>query len=167
MSDEEELKKAQFFYDFVSKIDPYVQQTSERLYKKVHESVAITSTLVPITFGLGYFISEKTQYSMIFAPIAISVISFFIATIQGINLLKSKWLVYVDPLILMRDHEKESLSLIINTSASSWADTINKNIETINSKENGFKWMLRFMIIGLLFLVIAFIIFVFNTLEFI
>jgi len=73
LSNGEELEKAQFFYDFVSKIDPYVQQTSDRLYKKVHESVAIASTLIPITFGLGYFISEKTQYSMIFLPIAISI----------------------------------------------------------------------------------------------
>lgn len=164
MSSEEELKKAQFFYDFVSKIDPYVQQTSERLYKKVHESVAIASTLIPITFGLGYFISERNQYSIVFLPIAVSIISFFFATIQGVNLLKSKWLVYVDPLILITDHQKKSLSFIINKSASSWADTINRNIETINSKEKGFKWMLRFVIAGLSFLVIAFVVFVSNTL---
>ena len=163
MSDKEDLKKAQFFYDFVSKIDPFVQQTSERLYKKVHESIAITSTLIPITFGLGYFISEKTQYSMVFLPIAVSIMSFFIATIQGINLLKSRWFVYVDPSILIRDHQKESLSFIITKSASSWSDTINRNIGTINSKEKGFKRMLHFMIIGLLVLVIAFVIFVFNT----
>ena len=129
--------------------------------------VAIASTLIPITFGLGYFISEKTQHYMIFLPIAISIISFFIATIKGINLLRSKWLVYVDPLTLIRDHQEESLSFIINKSASSWSDTINKNIETINSKEGGFKWMLYFMIIGLLFLIIAFVVFVFNTLGFV
>lgn len=162
----EELKKAQFFYDFVAKIDPYVKQTSDRLYKKVHESLTIASTLIPITFGLGYLVFEKSQYHLVFLPIAISIISFFIATIQGVNLLKSKWLIYIDPLIMIKDHQEKSLSFMINKTAATWAEAINNNIATINSQEKGFKWMLRFVNCGLLFLVIAFLVFVFNTLGF-
>ena len=66
---------------------------------------------------------------------------------------------YPDPLIIMKDYQGESLSFIIDKSASSWADTINRNIKTMNSRESGFRWMLRFIISGLRFLVIAFIVF--------
>lgn len=163
---DEELKKAQFFYDFVSNINPNVQQTSERLYKKVHESMTVASALIPITFGLGYFISERTQYSSVFLLAAVSIISFFLATIEGVDLLRTKWLVYPDPLIIMKDYQGESLSFIIDKSASSWADTINRNIKTVNSKESGFRWMLRFIISGLLFLVIAFIVFALSMLGY-
>ena len=156
MSDEE-LKKAQFFFDFVAKTDHITEQSNERVLKKTHGVLTLASALVPIVFGLGYFVLSQTKQQVAVVPIFLSLILFLLAIARGIFLLKPKQFFYVDVLKLIEKYKDEPLSVIINKSAVSWADIVNDNQTVINSREKGINQMLILIALGLILLAIAFL----------
>lgn len=157
MSDEE-LKKAQFFFDFVAKADNVTEQSNERLLKKIHGVLTLASTLVPVVVGLGYFVLSQTKQQATVIPIFLSLILFLLAITRGIILLKPKQLVHMDVLKLIENYKDKPLSYIVNISAVSWADMVNDNQKLINSKEKGINQMLILIASGLILLAIAFLI---------
>lgn len=156
MSDEE-LKKAQFFFDFVAKADHITEQSNERVLKKIHGVLTLASTLVPVVFGLGYFVLSQTKQQATVIPIFLSLILFLVAIARGIFLLKPKQFFYLDVLKLIEKYKDETLTFIINKSAVSWADIVNDNQTLINSKEKGINQMLILITLGLILLAVAFL----------
>jgi len=156
MSDEE-LKKAQFFFDFVAKADHITEQSNERVLKKTHGVLTLASTLVPVVFGLGYFVLSQTKQQATVIPIFLSLILFLVAIARGTFLLKPKQFFYVDVLKLIEKYKDETLTFIINKSAVSWADIVNDNQTLINSKEKGINQMLILITLGLILLAVAFL----------
>jgi len=156
MSDEE-LKKAQFFFDFVAKADHITEQSNERVLKKIYGVLTLASTLVPVVFGLGYFVLSQTKQQATVIPIFLSLILFLVAISRGIFLLKPKQFFYVDVLKLIEKYKDETLTFIINISAVSWADIVNDNQTLINSKEKGINQMLILITSGLILLAVAFL----------
>jgi len=156
MSDEE-LKKAQFFFDFVVKADRITEQSNERVLKKIHGVLTLASTLIPIVFGLGYFVLTQTKEWKIFSPIFASLVIFLLAIARGILLLKPKQFFYVDVLELINKYKNEALPFIINKSAVTWADIINHNHSVINSREKGINQMLMLIALGFIVLTVTFL----------
>ena len=156
MSDEE-LKKAQFFFDFAAKADQITEQSNERVLKKIHGVLTLASTLVPVVFGLGYFVLSQTKQQVTVIPIFLSLILFLLAIARGIFLLKPKQFFYVDVLKLIEKYKDETLSFIINKSAVSWADIVNDNQTVINSREKGINQMFMLIALGLILLAVAFL----------
>ena len=154
---EEELKKARFFFDFVAKIDHTTEKTNERLSKKIHGSLTVLSGIIPLLFGFGYFILSNTKQWTVFTLLFLSVVLFLLALIRGILLLKPKWFLYVDALEMITKYKDEPLSNLINKTAATWADTLNHNISVINSRERGLSQMLILIAIGLIILIITFL----------
>jgi hypothetical protein len=154
---DEELKKAQFFFDFVAKADHKTEQSNERVLKKIHGVLTLASTLVPVVFGLGYFVLSQTKQQATAIPIFLSLILFLVAIARGIFLLKPKQFFYLDVLKLIEKYKDETLTFIINKSAVSWADIVNDNQTLINSKENGINQMLILITLGLILLAVAFL----------
>ena len=155
---EEEIRKAQFFFDFVAKSDDVTELSNERVTKKIHEVLTLASTLVPVVFGLGYFIISQTKQQVTVIPIFLSLIVFLLAIIKGVFLLKPKQLFHMDVLKLIEKYKDETLDYIINISAISWADMVNDNQIIINSKEKGINQMFILIALGLIVLAVAFFI---------
>jgi hypothetical protein len=156
MSDEE-LKKAQFFFDLVVKSDHIAEQSNEHVLKKIYGVLTLASGLIPLVFGLGYFVLTQTKEQVIFFPIFVSLVIFLLAMARGILLLKPKWFLYVDVLDAINKYKGESLPYIINKSAVTWADTINHNHSVINSREKGISQMLILITLGFIVLVVTFL----------
>ena len=156
MSDEE-LKKARFFFDFVVEADHITGQSNERVLKKIHGVLTLASTMIPIVFGLGYFVLTQTKEWIVFFPIFVSLITFLSAIARGILLLKPKQFFYVNVLDLIDKYKDESLPFIINKSAVTWADIINHNHDVINSREKGINQMLMLIALGFIVLAITFL----------
>ena len=157
MSDEE-IKKAQFFFDFVKETDRITEQSNERVLRKIHGVLTLASTLVPVVFGLGYFVLSQTKQQVTVIPIFLSLILFLVAIARGIFLLNPKRFFYLDVLKLIEKYKDETLSFIINISAVSWADIVNENQTLINSREKGINQMFVLIALGLILLAIAFLI---------
>jgi len=156
MSDEE-LKKAQFFFDFVVKADHITAQSNERVLKKIHGVLTLASTMIPIVFGLGYFVLTQTREWIIFFPIFGSLVVFLLAIARGILLLKPKQFFYVNVLDLINKYKDNPLPFIINKSAVTWADIVNHNHDVINSREKGIKQMLILIALGFIVLAVTFL----------
>ena len=156
MSDEE-LKKAQFFFDFVAKVDHIAEKSNERLSKKIHGTLTVVSGMIPLVFGFGYFILAQTKEWVVFIPLFLSIIMFLLALVRGILLLKPKWFLYVDVLEIINKYKDEPLTYIINKSAVTWADTVNHNISVVNSREKGLSQILILVALGLIVLAVTFL----------
>jgi len=156
MSDEE-LKKAQFFFDFVVKADNITAQSNERVLRKIHGVLTLASALIPVVFGLGYFVLTQTKEWIVFSPIFVSLVMFLVAIARGILLLRPQHFFYVNVLDLINKYKDEPLSVIINKSAVTWADIINDNQDAINSREKGINQMLILIALGFIVLAIAFL----------
>ena len=156
--DEERLDKAKFFFEVVSKTDETIVQAHERLIKKVYQILGILSAIFPLVFGLGYFILDEKPVWYIFLLFSASLVTFVIALIQGLLLLRQKrWFEYVNPLKIVTKYKDKDLAFLINKYSATWADTINHNIQIINSYRFGLRNMLFLIILGLILLIEAFI----------
>lgn len=111
MSEEnEELTKAQFFYNYVEKISSILADAQDRLYTKVKDIITIIMALIPVLFGLGYFLMENnlqhnfnnttnsynnilqryigsTNFKFLMIPISLSLIFLAISIYIGIKIL--------------------------------------------------------------------------------
>lgn len=156
MSDEE-LRKAQFFFDFVAKADNITAQSSERVLKKIFGVLTLASATIPVVFGLGYFVLSQTKEWIVFLPILVSLVMFLAAIARGVLLLRPRLFFYVNVLDLIGKYKNEPLSVIINKSAVTWADIVNNNCDMINSRGKGVSQMLILIAVGFLVLAIAFL----------
>src|SRR5271157_3091756 len=156
MSSDEDLKKAQFFYELVRKAEETSTQANERNTTKVQIMLSVLSAVIPISTGIGYYILSNTFSVPFFLLFVSRLIFFIIATCRGVYLLESKWFRYVDVGLLMERYDKEPLSFIIYKIASTLHDANEKNIKIINASKTGLKQMVILTIAGLVMLTIAF-----------
>jgi cytochrome b561 len=156
MSSDEDLKKAEFFYELVTKAEETSTKANERNTTKVQIMLSVLSTVIPISTGIGYYILSNTFSIPFFLLFVFSLIFFIIATCRGVYLLESKWFRYVDVGLLMERYDKEPLSFIIYKIASTLHDANEKNIKTINASKTGLKQMVVLIIAGLVVLTVAF-----------
>jgi len=159
MSDtEDELIKAQFFFNYVEKLDSVIQRAQDGLYKKVKDTITVIITLITILFGLGYFFLKNEYSKYLLIPIGISLIFLSLSAVKGYHILWYNISIYDDPLYMIQTYHKESPSYVTLITASTWADAVNKNREFYNNKAKGYRWMLGLLGLGLSVLVLAFII---------
>ncbi len=84
-------------------------------------------------------------------------VSFTIALGKCIHLLDPKSFLYVDVRMLMERYDDKPLSFTVFKIASAWADAIDKNVQVTNSLCSGFRQVVFSILIGLCFLILAFI----------
>lgn len=156
-SEEKELEKARFFYDTVVKMDEISTEAYERNHAKIQMMLGVLSTIIPISTGVGYYILSNTFSIPFFLLFVCSLVSFIVALAKGILLLEPKWFLCVDVRMLMERYDKEPLSFIIFKIASTWDDTVSKNIKVINSLRSGLSGMIKWTLAGLFLLTLAFI----------
>jgi len=155
---QDELKKAKFFYDSVAKLDEISMRAYERSKEKIHIILGVLSTVIPLSTGVGYYILKDMFSFPFFVLFVLSLGSFVVALSRGVLLLEPKWFLYVDVKMLIQRYERKPLSYIIYKVASTWDDTIEKNISVINSLRSGIRQMVIMIIVGLLLLIFAFLV---------
>lgn len=154
--EDEEIQKAQFFFDYVVELDKVVQKAQESLYQKVKDAITIIVSLITILIGLGnFFLTNYYDISLLFS-IGISLIFLSLSVIKGAQILWYRISIYDDPLYMIQKYHKNKSSEAIMITASTWADAVNKNREFYNNKAKGYRWMLGFLGAGLGTLVITF-----------
>jgi len=156
-ADEDKLQKARFFFELASKTDEMVEKANERLRKKIQGVFSVSSTMVPIVLGIGYFILKESNAYWVIIPMFISLLAFVYAIAKGISLFKPKGFKYVNPKKAIKKYKNKSLTFTINKSASTLADTAVKNVRVINDKEDGLNQMLTAIVFGSFMLAIAFL----------
>lgn len=62
--DNDELKKAKFYYEAVLKIDEHAQKSYERVNTKINIYITVLSTLIPILTGVGYIAFSSTYLTI-------------------------------------------------------------------------------------------------------
>ena len=160
---EEKLEKARFFFELALESDEVLQRANERLTEKIRSVFAVTSTLIPIVIGLGYFILKETRAYWIFVPIFATLVMFLSAIVVGILLHKPTNFKIINPKVIINKHKGKSLTYVINKSASTWADVVAHNRLVINSKENRLNLMLICLAVGLGILAFVFILLGIDT----
>ncbi len=159
MSKEEQAK---IFLQLALKTDQTIWKANKRLTEKIRGIFAVSSTLIPIIFGLGYFIIKETRAFWMLFPIFLSLITFLSAIILGIWLHRPTDYKYVDPSVIMKKYKGKPLKYIINKFASTWSDTSNHNASIINDKENWLNCMYALVAIGLGILAVSFLLLTVN-----
>jgi hypothetical protein len=155
--EEEELKKAQFFFELVLKSDEVLQKANERLNEKVKGFMTISATLVPIVVGVGYYILKQTSMHWVFIPFLLSLASFVGSIIIGIVVQRPTGFRFLNPKKFMEKFREKSLVYVINKSASTSSDIVQKNKKVINSKEFWLDAMLSLICLGLTILAVTFL----------
>lgn len=154
--DVEELEKAKIFLKLAIGQGLIIQQAIQRLNGKIKGILAITSTLIPIVVGLGYFIIKETKIYWMLIPISLSLGIFLWAVGKGIVLQMPTDYFYVDPSVTVKKHHTKPLKYIINKLASTYCDVVNYNASSINKKEKSLKEMCYLVLLGLIILVVSF-----------
>lgn len=153
----DELETAKFFYASVTKLDEISTRAYERNKEKIHIIMGVLSTVIPLSTGVGYYILSSMFTLPFFILFLITLSSLVGALARGVLLLEPKWFLYVDVKMLIQRYEKKPLSFILSKVASTWDDTIEKNISVINSLRSGIRQMVILIFVGLVLLIIAFL----------
>jgi hypothetical protein len=163
----EKLEKAKIFLELALNTDQIIQQANKRLTEKVRSIFAVTSTLVPIVVGLGYFILKETKAYLILLPIFLSLVMFLLAITLGVWVQKPTHYKYVDPRVIAKKYrgKGKSLRFFVNKWASAWSDTANYNASVVNKKEDVLKCMYTLVAIGLGILAVSFLLLAFSMMN--
>lgn len=137
-------------------LDEISTKAYERNKAKLDIMLGVLSTVIPLSTGVGYYILSSTFSFPYFLLFVLGLASFIVALARGIYLLEPKWFLYVDIKMLMERYDKKPLSFILFKVASTWDNTINKNIFVINSLRSGLRQMVILIVIGLILLLAAF-----------
>jgi hypothetical protein len=141
------------------KTDQIIQHANQRLTDKIKSVFSLTSALIPIVAGLGYFIAKETNAYWILFPISICLSLFVFATALGIGLFRPSNFEYVDPKFIVEKYrgKGKSYRFFVNKWASTICDTANKNAKTVNAKENKLNLMYFLVVMGLAVLTASFL----------
>ncbi len=160
MSPEEEndeIKKARFYYETVVKADESSTKSYERVNSKISLFLGVLSTVIPILTGLGYFVISNTIVVPFFIFFVISLCLFIIALAKCVHLLSPHYFDCLDFGVLMEKYDKKSLDFIIFKISHSWEAVIQTNINRIMSFRSGLQRIVQCTIFGLVALVFSFV----------
>jgi len=149
LSIDEELSKAQFFFNYVNVIHVVIKEAQDKLYDKIKDMTSIVTALIPILFGLGYFCLNNSLLQRFLVPIGFTLFCFVVAVCIGFYVLWSNKYVYIDPLDFIKYYEKHDLNFIVLNTAVTWACFINENINLHNKLAKRYKYMLISIVLGI------------------
>ncbi len=152
----EELKKAKFYYDAVLKLEELSQKSYERTNTKTNIFIGVLSTVIPILTGIGYVVLSNTFAISFFVFYLISLSVLVWALAKCVHLLGPTWFTCIDLGYHMKANDKKPLSYIIFKISSKWEDIIKRNFSTIGDFFFGLQQIVRLIIVGLTALVFAF-----------
>ncbi len=155
---DEELLKAQFFFTYVEKLDMLIQKSNDRLYTKVKDTITIIVSLMALIIGAGNFILLNSYDTKLLIPFGISLLLFCVSAFKGGQILWNIEFYSQDPLYMIQTYAKESPSVVVMKTASTWADSVNENREFFNNKDKVWKSMELYLGLGLAVLVFTFLV---------
>lgn len=155
--DNEELKKAKFYYDAVLKLEELSQKSYERTNTKINIFIGVLSTVIPILTGIGYVVLSNTLAMSFFVFYVISLSLLVGALAKCVQLLSPQWFLCIDVNYFMKAYRKKPLDYIVSKIASKWESIIQRNFGKINLFFSGLRQIVTLIIIGLTALVFAFI----------
>jgi hypothetical protein len=155
--DNEELKKAKFYYEAVLKLEELSQKSYERTNTKINIFIGVLSTIIPILTGIGYVVLSNAFAASFFIFYVISLSILVGALAKCVHLLGPKWFACIDIGHFMKKYRKESSDYVISKVASKWEAIIQRNFGKISLFSSGLQQIVRLTIVGLIALVFAFV----------
>jgi hypothetical protein len=155
--DNDELKKAKFYYEAVLKTDGHAQKSYERVNTKINIYITVLSTLIPILTGVGYVAFSSTLAVPFFTVYLISLGVFVWALAKCLYLLTPRKFSLVDVGDIMKRYDKKPVSYIISKVAATWEETVKESATTVSSLGSDLGSIAKLIIIGLGLLVISFL----------
>ena len=153
----DEVKKARFYYETVVKADEISTRSYERTNSKISLFIGVLSTVIPLLTGLGYVVLSKAIVVPFFIFYAICLVFLVWALGTCVHLLAPKYFICVDFGDFMVSYDKESLDFIIFKISHTWEYAIKENIKRILALGSALQRTVRLIMIGLLALVFSFI----------
>jgi len=159
MSSEEEndeVKKAKFYYETVVKADEISTRSYERINSKISLFIGVLSAVIPLLTGLGYLVLSSSIVVPFFIFYVICLVFLIFALATCVHLLSPKYFICVDFGDFMVSYDEESLDFIIFKISHTWEYAIKENINRILALGSALQRTVRLMIIGLLALIFSF-----------
>lgn len=153
----DEVKKARFYYEAVVKADEISTRSYERTNSKISLFIGVLSTVIPILTGLGYLVLSNKIVVPFFIFYVISLSFFVIALAKCVHLLAPKYFFCVDFGKLMEKYEKNPLGFIIFKIGHTLEYAVKENVNRILSLRSGLQRTVQLIIIGLVALVFSFV----------
>jgi len=153
----DEVKKARFYYETVVKADEISTRSYERTNSKISLFIGVLSAVIPLLTGLGYVVLSKSIVVPFFIFYVLCLVFLVWALATCVHLLAPKYFICVDFGEFMVDYEEESLDYIMFRISHTWEYAIKENIKRILALGTALQRTVRLIMIGLLALVFSFI----------
>ncbi|UCE16062.1 MAG: hypothetical protein JSV12_00105 [Candidatus Bathyarchaeota archaeon] len=152
----DEVKKARFYYEAVVKADEISTRSYERINSKISLFIGVLSAVIPLLTGLGYVVLSSSIVVPFFIFYVICLVFLIFALATCVHLLSPKYFICVDFGDFMVTYDEKSLDFIIFKISHTWEYAIKENINRILSLGSALQRTVRLIIIGLLALVFSF-----------
>ena len=151
-NDEERIRKADFFHSLSLNSYNAVLNLNSTIDTKIHNSLNLLVGLVPILFGVFYYLVTKSPVLVFSAVIIISVaygvMMFMLAIIIGLWGYKLADFLIFDPYKFVNEHKGRTLPEIMEITVASIGDMTRTNSTSVKTKAFAYKVMLLFMMMG-------------------
>ena len=156
-SDNEELEKAQFFFQVALKSDEKLEKAKEKVDEKVKGFITLSGTLVPIIVAVGYYILNQSAPSWVFFSFLFSLACIIGSMIIGIIIQRPKGNRSFNPKKLIEKYKEKPILQVVTVTAATWSNIVQKNKKRLNSKEHWLIAMTSLICTGLIILAITFL----------
>lgn len=163
MTNSERLEKARFLFELFSKSYTQVTETNRSLDQKIHNMLSLTATLTTFFIGILYYllssqnpISDYRRAHM--ANFVMGTVMFFIVVALGMFAYKPWTFRSLGANEFRSKYIKEDLLKLTKIAAVNIADMEHKNRRIVAVKARYYEFMLIFLVLGVLFFVIGFIV---------
>lgn len=161
---DDRLAKSEFLFDFSWKSYELVLNRNEHLDTKIHNTIVITGTMIPILLGLFYFLFEKLNLTespylpWVLAPIAVGMLFFLLATVAGMMSYAPRQFEMVGTEEFVSRHGAKDRLLVSKQLVSNLAHATAFNRVVVLEKAHRVGVMLAFLTIGAGFFFATFLI---------
>jgi len=157
-ADNPELQKAKFYYSTIAKHDDFFKRTYSSVVSKIGSCITVLTTLIPILTGLGGIVFLNYISIPFFALYVISISLLVIALAKCVHLLTLEDFRHINTKEILIHFRDKPLEFGIFKIASTWQEKITRNLSIINLMNHDLKVIVKLIIIGLSFLVAAFVV---------
>jgi drug/metabolite transporter (DMT)-like permease len=159
-----EEKKGEFFYEFAKDSYDGVKETLSSIDDKTNNLFTLDVALVTVVTGLTYFVIEKLilagKYQpVLLTPVAMSLAMFVISVIMGIIAYAPTERNIVDPQVLIQELKEDQYGTVLTRTAATIAYSASRNSDLAVKKANKVRWMSWFLLLGVFFASIGFLLF--------
>ncbi len=150
--DDSELRKMEFLNTLALNSYNQIIENSRQLDQKVHNIIALASTIMPVLLGLFYYLSTQglSQVVLPYVVFAVGfgVLAFVVAIAKGSWTYKTTKYKALDSQKFAQTHISENYPDVVEVAVSTLADMADQNWHLVDRKASSYETTLLFLTIG-------------------